>query len=283
MHKVFLFPNPKRDKDFVLTVETIRLIAESGLEPVISDTVGLNCDGLAHMPFDEGVRSADMIICIGGDGTILRIAETAAKEDKPILGINAGKLGFLAELERDELFRLKSILKGSFSIDHRSMLDVRLQRNGETIFKGTALNDAVVTNLDGPRVMSLDFWVGSHFIATISGDGIIASTPTGSSAYSLSAGGPLVEPKADLILVTPICAHSLHAKSFVLSGDSVLKFQNTNAEVNAKLTVDGVIYNDTAMLPGDTVVVSKSRLCCKLVRSKNHGFYDIVRNKLIPK
>ncbi|MGI6578374.1 MAG: NAD(+)/NADH kinase [Eubacteriales bacterium] len=282
MRKVFLYPNPNRDNDFKLTIETVKLIRESGLEPIIPENIGLRWEDTIRMPFCEGIRSSDMIICIGGDGTILRIAETAAREDKPILGINAGKLGFLAELEKDELYRLKSILNGSFSIDHRSMLDVCLLRNEQTVFEGTALNDAVVTTLVGPRVMSFDFWVGNHFIATISGDGLIASTPTGSSAYSLSAGGPLVEPSADLILVTPICAHSLHAKSFVLSGKSTVKFQNTTVGVDAQLTIDGVTNNDMGMQTGDTVVISKSHLYCKLVRSKNHGFYDIVRNKLIP-
>jgi NAD+ kinase len=281
MDKVFLYPNPNRDREFVLTIETIKLIRQSGIEPIAPEGIGLHFEGLSRMSFNEGIRSSDMIICIGGDGTILRIAEPAARADKPILGINAGKIGFLAELEKDELPSLKSILGGSFGIDRRSMLDVRLLRGGETVFEGVALNDAVVTSLSGPRVMSFDFRVGDHFIASINGDGLIASTPTGSSAYSMSAGGPLVEPSADLILVTPICAHSLHAKSFVLSNGSIVKFQNTTAGVNAKLTVDGVTNDDMVMLPGDTAVISKSGLYCKLVRSKNHGFYDIVRNKLL--
>ena len=280
MDKV-LYPNPNRDREFVLTIETIKLIRQSGIEPIAPEGIGLHFEGLSRMSFNEGIRSSDMIICIGGDGTILRIAEPAARADKPILGINAGKIGFLAELEKDELPSLKSILGGSFGIDRRSMLDVRLLRGGETVFEGVALNDAVVTSLSGPRVMSFDFRVGDHFIASINGDGLIASTPTGSSAYSMSAGGPLVEPSADLILVTPICAHSLHAKSFVLSNGSIVKFQNTTAGVNAKLTVDGVTNDDMVMLPGDTAVISKSGLYCKLVRSKNHGFYDIVRNKLL--
>ena len=134
--------------------------------------------------------------------------------------------------------------------------------------------------LKSPRIISLDFWVGDHFIGTIRGDGMIAATPTGSSAYSLSAGGPLVEPSADTIIVTPICAHSLYAKSFVLSGTSEIRFINSSPEKIAKLTIDGVSqYN---MKQGDTVVFSKSKLFCKLVRAKNHGFYDIVRNKLLP-
>jgi NAD+ kinase len=159
------------------------------------------------------------------------------------------------------------------------MLDVSMVRGGETLLSTIALNDAVVTNREGPRMISLDFLVDEHFIAHINGDGLIAATPTGSTAYSLSAGGPLVEPGADLILVTPICAHSLFAKSFVLSGGSTIIIENTTPELKANLTVDGM--HRCAMETGDKVIVRKSKKICRLVRWRNHGFYDIIRKKLI--
>lgn len=280
MTTIFVYPNPSRDKGLKITAEIIKIISSSGLEPILPDSIELFSDLVRQTPLEEGVRESDMVISIGGDGTILQIAKVAAKESKPVLGINAGKLGFLAELEKDELSRLEPILKGSYSIDNRSMLDALLMRDGEVLSCGSALNDAVVTNAEVPRIISLDFWVGDHLIATISGDGVIASTPTGSSAYSLSAGGPLVEPCADLTVVTPICAHSLYAKSFILCGSSEIRFVNTTPGKTAKLTIDGVSqYN---MEQGDTVVLTKSELSCKLVRAKNHSFYDIVRNKLLP-
>jgi len=280
MRKVFLFPNPNRDRNFELTLETASLLHRCGILPVIQDDLDLQLPGNAlRVPINEGVRISDMVICLGGDGTILRIASTAAEEEKPILGINAGKVGFLAELEKDELFRLEQILQGNYSVDSRAMLDISMMRENKTLFRSVALNDAVVTNLKGLRVISLDFLVDDHYIATIIGDGLIAATPTGSSAYSLSAGGPLVEPCADLILVTPICAHSLFAKSFVLSDSSTVVFKNTTAGINTSLTIDGV--HCCAMEPGDKVVIRKAMKRCKLIRWKNHGFYDIIRKKLI--
>jgi NAD+ kinase len=165
------------------------------------------------------------------------------------------------------------------------MLDVKLERGQEIICRRTALNDAVVTSNEGLRVISLDLWVDEHFITTISGDGIIASTPTGSSAYSMSAGGPLVEPEADTILVTPICSHSLFAKSFVLSGSSKVTVKNAAAGTPntpgliTNLTVDGMFGCNIEY--GDKLIVEKSNISCKLIRCKNHGFYSIIRKKLI--
>jgi len=280
MRRIFLFPNPYRDRNFELTLETASLLHRSGVQPVIQEDLDLELpDYFLRTPVREGVRVSEMVICLGGDGTILRIASTAAEEGKPILGINAGKVGFLAELERNELNRLDEILHGNCTIDSRAMLDVKAVRGDEIMFDSVALNDAVVKNLDGIRMISLDFSVDDHFIASVRGDGIIAATPTGSSAYSLSAGGPLVEPCADLILVTPICAHSLFAKSFVLSGSSNVVFENTTAGLNINLTVDGI--RSHVMKPGDKAIIRKAEKRCKLIRWRNHSFYDIIRKKLI--
>jgi NAD+ kinase len=230
MRNIFLFPNPNRDPDFKLTLETASLLHRFGIEPVLQSDIELRAPAyVKRLPLIEGERISGMVICLGGDGTILRIAPVAAEEDKPILGINAGKVGFLAELEKDELSRLDQILQGNYSIDARAMLDIKLEHGDEIIYRGAALNDAVVTGNEGIKVITLDLWVDGHFITAISGDGLIASTPTGSSAYSMSAGGPLVEPCADTILVTPICSHSLFSKSLVLSGSSEIVIKNASS------------------------------------------------------
>ena len=281
MRKILLYPNPSRDKDFELTRNIVSLLRQSGIDPILQNDIDICLpEYVERLPLRDAIGVSDMIVCIGGDGTILRIASDAAEQDKPILGINAGKIGFLAELEKDELNRLEQILRGQFGVDTRSMLDVTVVHDADRIiYQGTALNDAVVTNYEGLRVVSVDFWVDDHFVSSVVGDGLIASTPTGSSAYSMSAGGPLVEPGADMTLVTPICPHSLFSKSFVLSGSSSVVFRNTTEGAKIKVTVDGI--HACLIESGDRVIIRKSSKRCRLVRCKDHGFYDIIRKKLI--
>lgn len=164
----------------------------------------------------EELKSADMLICFGGDGTILHAAKDANACHVPVLGVNLGSVGFMAELEQGELSMLSRLAAGKYAIEERMMLDVVVRREGKTVYSELALNDAAVTKGAVARVVDLEVYGDKVLISSFSADGVLISTPTGSTAYSMSAGGPIVEPTAENIIVTPICPHALSARSFVL-------------------------------------------------------------------
>ncbi len=280
MHNVLLYPNPNRDIKFELTFQTAEFLNAHGIIPILQDDVDVQMPPyVVRMPFKDGLELCDIIISLGGDGTILRISAAASEHGKPILGINAGKVGYLAELEKDELHYLDQIINGDYIIDKRSMIESTVIRGSEVLHRDRALNDAVITSRVSPRVITLDFHIDDHHISGITGDGLIVATPTGSSAYSMSAGGPLMDPKADGMLLTPICAHALFAKSFVVSGDSVCTIENTTHCRNALLTLDGIPAYE--LEPGDKVKVHKSAVPLYLMRLKSFNFYDILCRKLL--
>lgn len=284
MRNILLFPNPDRDEQLLLTLQIAELLHRFGVVPVLQNDLQPSKPSISlpeyilQKPLPEAIALSNCIICIGGDGTILRIAAPASEWDRPVLGINAGKVGFLAELERHELPNLEQILQGNYFIDRRAMIDVSLVRDGQVLFTERGLNDATVTGHLSTRVIHLNFTIDTHHITRVTGDGLIVSTPTGSSAYSLSAGGPLVDPKADTLLVTPICAHALFAKSFVLSGESSIRIENATAGNPTHLAVDGVWI--TELQTGDCVEIRKSEKTFALIRLKNSSFYDIIYRKL---
>ena len=224
-------------------------------------------------------ESAEILVCLGGDGTMLRVAKLAAKYGIPMLGINMGHLGFITELELEELDRLEDVFAGRYSLERRMMLDVEVQRNGETVFRDFGLNEAVVCRSDPAHAIRLTAYGDNRKISDYAGDGIIIATPTGSTAYSMAAGGPIVEPTAENLILTPICAHSLTAKAYVLTGDRRTSVKLIRADRDdAQLLVDGA--NRCYLLPGDLIYVQKSEYFCQLVKVLDRSFYEIVKNKL---
>ena len=224
--------------------------------------------------FDEMLAACDMIAALGGDGTIIHCARHAAAAGKPILGVNVGHLGFLAELETDEFGELQKLADGAYRLEERMMLEVRYTENG-TVKKETALNDAVVSR--GSTLSMPDFQVAfnGQTVCDFRGDGIIVATPTGSTAYSLSAGGPIIDPNLACLMLTPVCPHSLLARPAVFGPDAHLSIR---AHGEALLTIDG----DTFLRadPQQPVEVCRSDRPVRIVRLKNHNFYDIVNAKL---
>ena len=220
--------------------------------------------------------SAELIIAIGGDGTILHAAKSAALKQLPVLGINTGRLGFMAGLEVDELERLERLFSGDFEIDNRMMLEVRVSGNDGVFY---ALNDAVVSRGSLSRIIDIMVTSNGREVAGYRADGIIISTPTGSTAYSLSAGGPIVDPLLESIGITPICPHSLISRTILFEPNSQISILPHNLqEKEAWLTIDG--QNIVRLENGAEVFVSRSKLKTKLVRLKDISFYEVLKNKM---
>jgi NAD+ kinase len=197
----------------------------------------------------------------------------------PILGINMGSVGFMAELEQAEMGKLEQLGTGDSTIEPHMMLDARVRRNGEIVFSDTALNDAVVTKGAVARILDLVVYSDGVMMSSFSGDGLIISSPTGSTAYSMAAGGPIVEPAARNIIVTPLCAHAMDAKAFVLDSRRVVTVKT--GPLNRKtayLSVDGGHAFQLQM--GDEVDISQSEYVTKLVRIANRNFYEVLNYKL---
>ena len=227
---------------------------------------------------DRELPGADAAICFGGDGTILHIAKQATRYGVPVLGVNIGTMGFMAELECTELDQLARLATNEYTIDSRMMLDVTVTRERNIIFHEQCLNDAVITKGAVARIVHLNVSCDGVQAMECGGDGVIVATPTGSTAYNLSAGGPIVEPEAKNILVTPICAHDMRSRCMVTSDKRVIKVELTrNARRNAYVSVDG--GKALRMNIGDTVTIRKANRETKLIRLKDRSFYDVVRMK----
>ena len=197
----------------------------------------------------------------------------------PILGVNMGSIGFMAELESGELPLLSRLANGKFSVERRMMLDVMVRREGRQLFAEMALNDAVVTKGAVARVLDLEVTGDRVVISSFSGDGLVVATPTGSTAYSMAAGGPIVEPTVENIIITPICAHSLHAKPLVLDGARSVGVRITpGSKKTAYLSVDG--GRAFRVQPGDWVECRRSRQATQLVRLTGRSFYERINQKL---
>ena len=283
MKNVILTPNPYRDKNFQTVREAVRILKENGIQTRIC--LPFEVDRTYDLPkdmkfsrLDRELPNADLVICFGGDGTILHMAKAATRRGIPILGVNIGTMGFMAELESTELDKLALLAKGEYSIDNRMMLDVTVHRDRDIIFHDISLNDCVITKGAIARIVHLSVECDGVQAMACGGDGIIISTPTGSTAYNLSAGGPIVEPEARNMIITPICAHDVGSRCIVTSDKRTIRVQMIqNARRNAFLSVDG--GKSLRMNMGDVAVIRKSDLETKLLRLKNKSFFDVVNSK----
>lgn len=283
MKRVILSPNPYRDKNFHTLREALAVLQSSGIETRVC--LPFEVDRTYDLPrdirfsrMDRELPNASMVVCFGGDGTLLHMAKTATRHGIPVLGVNIGTMGFMAELESGELSQLSRIATGDYTIDNRMMLDVTVHRDRDIIFHDLCLNDVAITKGAVARIVHLAVKCDDVQAMECGGDGIIVATPTGSTAYSLSAGGPIVEPDAHSILVTPICAHDVASRCIVASDKRTISVTMTqNARRNAYLSVDG--GKALRMNMGDVATIKKSNLCTQLVRLKERSFFDVVNMK----
>lgn len=283
MKKAILTPNPYRDKNFQTVRDAARVLREAGME--VKLCLPFEVDKSYELPkdlkfsrLDREIQNASVVVCFGGDGTILHMAKAATKHGIPILGVNIGTMGFMAELESSELDQLARLANDDYKIDKRMMLDVTVHRDRDIIFHDICLNDAAITKGAIARIVHLEVKCDGTMAMELGGDGVIVSTPTGSTAYSLSAGGPIVEPDATSMLITPICAHDVAARSLVVSEKrEITVTMSSNARRNAFLSVDG--GKALRMNIGDVATIRKSPLVTKLVRLKDRSFYDVINMK----
>ena len=232
------------------------------------------------LPIEKLYDEADLVIALGGDGTILDCAKKMARRGKPILGINLGHLGYMAELEMDELSALDKIIEGDYSLDERAMMNVEVyDKNCTKKYQSYALNDSVISNGSVSKIINLELYAEDNLVTSYRADGLIVSTPTGSTAYAMSAGGSIADPKVKCMLVTPICPHSFIARQLIFSDETSLRIKNVSVrEKSLMLTLDG--KTNCELFREDDVRISKSDLSVKLVRLKDCSFYSILSQKM---
>ena len=242
--------------------------------------VGKHREEFVYLPLEAVYAEADIIIVLGGDGTILEVARRAANRGTPILGINLGRLGYMAELEMSGLDGLDALFTGEYTLDKRSMLRVELlAAGGELRSFCYALNDAVISNGSVSRIVDLELSQGGKHVANYRSDGLIIATPTGSTAYSMSAGGAVVDPSVPCFCVTPICPHSFGARPMIFSDSAMLEIRNVCArEKMLYLTVDGRMNFE--LYRNQTVRITKSDLQTNLIRLTPTSFYSNLRAKM---
>ena len=283
--KIILCPNPSRDVDLSATRTAEKILREAGLKPVLCspfrDPKPFRGKGSELKPLQRELEGAEAIVTFGGDGTILHLSRLAAMNEIPLLGVNMGGLGFIAELETSELELLRRLKTRDYRIEERMMLDVTVRRGERIIYNNLGLNDAVIREGPISHVIHLKISSDGNHLATVSGDGVIIATPTGSTAYSLSAGGPVMEPTAECIEVCPICVHTMRFSSYVLSPEHVLTVElERNGRKPVFLFVDESRAFD--LRSEDVVRVARSEKTLKLIRLSDRNFCEIFSRKMFP-
>lgn len=283
--KIILCPNPNRDQGMAATKAAEKILREMGFRTVVCSPFKDQKEGAFAdydvRPLPQEMKGADLMVTFGGDGTILHLAKLAALNKLPVLGINMGGLGFIAELEAGELDTLWKLKDWDFETESRMMLDVTVLRDGKQIYTNLGLNDAVIREGPISHVIHLKISSDGRHLADIAGDGVIISTPTGSTAYSLSAGGPVVEPVAQTMVVCPICTHNMRFSSYVLSPEHVLTVE---LERNGRKPVYLFVDESRAfpLKADDQVLVRRSKYAMKLVRLTEKSFCEIFAKKMLP-
>ena len=279
---IAICPNPFRDTGLQLTLEIRRMLSAAGHDSVVcpvfaDDEPGVIPSEIPMVKLEDAAGECLLIVVVGGDGTLLSVARTLHDYSVPILGVNLGTKGFMTTLEPEDIALIPEAAKGSMTVSRRMKLDIALTRGGETIYTDCALNDAVIHGYGD--CIKLTAMCDGDTITAFSGDGIVLATPTGSTGYSMSAGGPIVEPDAENILITPICAHVMGARSFVLDPVRTISVKTEKLHGRrAYLSVDGNPVYDLAN--DDVVTVKRSARYTEMVNMGRKSFYDIAYEKL---
>ncbi len=283
MKAVGLIPNLKKDKTGEITRRLYHYFKEKSIEllltPECTCLINEHHDGISK---DTMAQSADIIVTLGGDGTILKVAREYAPYNVPILGVNLGKKGFLAEIEVEELKEyLDNLIAGRYTIEERMMLDAKVVRHGQEISKFSALNDVVIAKGPFSRIVEIETSVNGNLLETYPGDGLIISTPTGSTGYSFSAGGPVISSNMDLTIITPICPHLMHNRSVIISPDEVVKAQLKTDYSEVVLTVDG--QQGFTLQVEDEILIYRSNYRAKLLKLRDRSFFKLLHDKFARK
>ena len=289
MDRFLIITNREKDADFALTKKIVAYIEEKGKKVILSKVPSIEDMRQVGITEDKNPvflpEEAECAIVLGGDGTIIRTANDLMTHPVPILGVNMGTLGFLAEIEQHHVWEaLDCLFQNNYRIEERIMIEGNIVRQSKQLSCTTdfALNDVVITRKGFSRIISLGIYVNDVLVDNFRGDGVIISTPTGSTAYNLSAGGPIVMAQACVMVITPICPHSLSPRSIIVSAEDTIKVvvgkSKKTQEAEAIVTFDGEKGND--METNDIVFVNKAKYRTKLIKLSYTGIYEVLRSKL---
>ncbi|MBI2956515.1 MAG: NAD(+)/NADH kinase [Acidobacteria bacterium] len=279
LHAVGVVSKPKKEDVCAVAPQLLDWLQQRGIKPV-PDQETTSCLGWKPgTPREEIPAQVDLIIVLGGDGTLLAIARHLGERPVPLLAVNLGSLGFLTEITLDEMYgALEDVLADRHRLDTRRMLEAEVARRGETIARYHALNDVVLHKAALARIVDFDVIIDRRFVSRIRADGLILSTPTGSTAYSLSAGGPIVLPSVAAMILTPIAPHMLTNRPLVIPDDSVVEVQAQSSAEAVYVTVDGQVGEE--LHSGDCVSTRKSGRVIRLVAAPRRDYFQVLRSKL---
>lgn len=280
MKKFYIITNPLKDKDFKITDSICRYLREQGRECAADRdfTDSKEPDKAADIPED-----CDCVLVLGGDGTLIRAAREVVRKGLPLLGINLGTLGFLTETDTANATEvLERLMKEEYEIEERMMLYGRMLSKGGEVSGNLALNDIVISRSGSLRVVNFKIYVNGEYLHSYNADGVIVSTPTGSTGYSLSAGGPVVEPSASMIILTPICPHSLNTRSIILSSKDQVEIEIGPGRKREKEEAAAVFDGDIEVLmeTGDRILIHKAERKTKIVKISKISFLEVLRRKM---
>lgn len=274
-----IIANIAKEKSSEYTISLRDWILDQGLEVFLEEEIAGKVGEGKGLEIRKLASQVNLLVVLGGDGTILRAARSVVGYNIPLVGINLGGFGYLTEVNLNEMYSaLKMILQGEYQTEKRMMLDVTVNREGELLGGHTVLNDVVINRGNLSRIVELETAVDDRYLTTFKADGLIIATPTGSTAYSLSAGGPIVFPEQDLIVLNPICPHTLTNRPIILSESAVVKVILWTKERGATLTLDGQV--SFTLKSGDTITTRKSEHVTTLVSSPHRDYLEILRTKL---
>jgi NAD+ kinase len=277
--KIGIVANADKDKALEYTILLSDWLSKRGLEVFLDEAIAGRIGISNGIETDRLAALVDLIVVFGGDGTMLRTARSIRQHEIPVVGINMGGFGYLTEINLHEMYStMETILQGDFQTERRMMLDVTIRREHEPLIERVILNDAVINRGNLSRIVELETAVDDHHLTTFRSDGIILSTPTGSTAYSLSAGGPIVFPQQECLILNPICPHTLTNRPIILPASGSVKIVLWTREQGATLTLDGQV--SYTLKSGDTIVVKKSKYVTILITSPDRDYMEILRTKL---
>lgn len=272
--------NMDKSGSLALTKEMVEWFESNGNNVLLMEqaAISINRQDIGYAKIDL-YKKSDILFVIGGDGTLLRVAREVAAIGIPILGINMGHLGFIAEVEVKDIFSsLGKVLNNDYKIEERMMIEASIYRQSGIIKTFYALNDICFTKGALSRIIKLDTYVNDEYVSTYNADGLLISTPTGSTAYSLSAGGPIVCPNVNVMIITPICSHSLSSRAIIVSKNDVICVDAFDNDDSVYLTADG--QEGYRLWQGDKVYIKRSSFTAKFIKVSNLSFYDVLRTKL---
>ena len=279
---IAIMANPHESAALDSVEAVVSHLLKAGIDVAVSAKLPAPAAPAAHAQHDDHklAAAADLVIAVGGDGTVLYAARHAAPHAVPVLGINRGRLGFLADIRPDDIAAsLDAVLAGKFTSEKRMLLDAEIFSDGKATSKGIAVNDIVIKRNEPARMLEYQTTVNDCYVNSHGGDGFVAATPTGSTAYALSAGGPIIEPGMDAIVMAPICPHTLSDRPIVISGESTVDVELLNNHgALAEVSGDGVVIGELGVGDRLRIVVAKERI--ELIHPPGYDYYEVLRNKL---